>query len=48
MIDKYLAAGGDLILSTSEMKLSDVKKNWCRASRDGARRFLVCRAPMIV
>jgi beta-glucosidase len=31
MIDKYLAAGGDLILSTSEMKLSDVKQNWCRA-----------------
>ncbi len=31
MIDKYLAAGGDLILSTSELKLSDVKQNWCRA-----------------
>ena len=31
MIDKYLAAGGNLILSTSELKLSDVKANWCRA-----------------
>ena len=31
MIDKYLAAGGNLILSTSELKLSDVKQNWCRA-----------------
>ncbi|MBQ8080975.1 MAG: glycoside hydrolase family 3 C-terminal domain-containing protein [Clostridia bacterium] len=31
MIDKFLAAGGNLILSTSELKLSDVKQNWCRA-----------------
>ena len=31
MIDKLLAAGGNLVLSTSEFKLSDVKANWCRA-----------------
>lgn len=31
MIDKLLAAGGDLIPSTNELKLSDVKQNWCRA-----------------
>ena len=31
MIDKLLAAGGNLILSTNELKLSDVKQNWCRA-----------------
>ena len=31
MSDKYLAAGGNLILTTTELKLSDVKANWCRA-----------------
>ncbi len=31
MIDKYLAAGGNLVLSTNELKLSNVKDNWCRA-----------------
>ncbi|MBR6954396.1 MAG: glycoside hydrolase family 3 C-terminal domain-containing protein [Clostridia bacterium] len=45
MIDKYLAAGGDLILSTSEMKLSDVKQNWCRAYlRDAMHRVLYQQA----
>ena len=31
MIDKLLAAGGNLVLSTTEFRLSDVKANWCRA-----------------
>jgi len=31
MIDKLLAAGGNMILSTTELKLSNVKANWCRA-----------------
>ena len=45
MIDKYLAAGGDLILSTSEMKLSDVKQNWCRAYvREAMHRVLYQQA----
>ncbi|MBQ8161830.1 MAG: glycoside hydrolase family 3 C-terminal domain-containing protein [Clostridia bacterium] len=45
MIDKYLAAGGDLILSTSELKLSDVKQNWCRAYlRDSMHRVLYQQA----
>ena len=45
MIDKYLAAGGDLILSTSELKLSDVKQNWCRAYvRNATHRVLYQQA----
>ena len=45
MIDKYLAAGGDLVLSTSEMKLSDAKQNWCRAYlRDATHRVLYQQA----
>ena len=31
MIDKMLAAGANLVLSTTEFRLSDVKANWCRA-----------------
>ncbi|MCR4883762.1 MAG: hypothetical protein K6A68_09335 [Clostridiales bacterium] len=31
MIDKLLAAGANLVLSTSEFRLTDVKANWCRA-----------------
>ena len=45
MIDKYLAAGGDLILSTSELKLSDAKQNWCRAYlRNATHRVLYQQA----
>ena len=41
MTDKYLAAGGNLILSTTELKLSDVKANWCRAYlRENTHRVL--------
>ena len=41
MSDKYLAAGGNLILTTTELKLSDVKANWCRAYlRDNTHRVL--------
>ena len=45
MVDKYLAAGGDLILSTNELKLSDVKQNWCRADlRESMHRVLYQQA----
>ncbi len=45
MIDKYLAAGGYLVLSTNELKLSDVKQNWCRAYlRDSTHRVLYHQA----
>ena len=41
MSDKYLAAGGNLILATTELKLSDVKANWCRAYlRENTHRVL--------
>ncbi len=45
MIDKLLAAGGNLILSTNELKLTDVKQNWCRAYlRDNLHRVLYVQA----
>ncbi len=45
MIDKLLAAGGNLVLSTNELKLSDVKQNWCRAYlRSSTHRVLFTQA----
>ena len=45
MIDKLLAAGGNLVLSTSELKLSDAKANWCRAYlRENTHRVLYIMA----
>ncbi len=45
VIDKLLAGGGNLVLSTSELKLSDVKQNWCRAYlRDSTRLVLYHQA----
>ncbi|MCR4883983.1 MAG: hypothetical protein K6A68_10450, partial [Clostridiales bacterium] len=43
--DKYLASGGNLILSTNEVKLADVKANWCRAYlRDNTHKVLFVQA----
>ena len=45
MVDKLLAAGGNLVLSTNELKLSDVKQNWCRAYlRDNTHKVLYVQA----
>ena len=45
MIDKLLAGGGNLVLSTSTLPLSDAKANWCRAYlRENTHRALYIMA----
>ena len=45
LVDRLLAAGGNLILSTNELKLSDVKQDWCRAYlRDNTHKVLYIQA----
>lgn len=40
-VDHYLAAGGNLILTTTSLPLTDAKTNWCRAYlRESAHRVL--------
>ncbi len=45
VIDKLLAAGGNLVLSTNEIKLTSAKENWCRAYlRDSTHLVLYTQA----